>query len=282
MGSENERKDEMENKNGIIESEFTCQRDGLAIRGKMLVPSDAQDEKLPVAVVSHGFMSSWQESYPYAQALADSGYAAFCFDFCGGGPESASEGSTRDMSPLTEVEDLKAVVACARGLDATLDEPVLLAGCSQGGFVSALTAAKLKDEVRGLALIYPAFSIPDDSRHGRMLFMEFDPENVPDELQCGPMALSSRYVLDVQEMDTYAVIAGYTGPVLIVHGDNDQAVDISYSYDAVKAYEDAGASARLEVIEGGEHGWRDRQGTLNPEHLARTQELVEEFAKALA
>ena len=43
-----------------------------------------EGEKLPIAIVSHGFMA-WQDTVRhYVQELARMGYAAYCFDFCGG------------------------------------------------------------------------------------------------------------------------------------------------------------------------------------------------------
>ena len=70
-----------------------------------------------------------------------------------------SDGKTTDMSVLTEVSDLCTVIEYAKGLEYTDSTNILLMGCSQGGFVSALTAAKLRDEIRKLVLFYPAFCI---------------------------------------------------------------------------------------------------------------------------
>lgn len=57
-------------------------------------------------------------------------------------------------------------------------------GCSQGGFVSGMTAAQLKEQIRGLIMFYPALCIPDDARKGHMMFSEFDPQNIPDTFRC--------------------------------------------------------------------------------------------------
>ena len=45
---------------------------------------------------------------------------------------------------------------------------LLLMGCSQGSFVSALTAAKHPALVQKLVLFYPALCIPDDVRAGNL------------------------------------------------------------------------------------------------------------------
>ncbi|MBQ7923632.1 MAG: alpha/beta hydrolase, partial [Clostridia bacterium] len=96
-------------KDGITEREFACKRDGLTIRGSEYRPDG---EKLPIAIVCHGFMA-WQDTVRhYAVMLAEMGYAAYCFDFNGGSVmRSKSDGRTTEMSVLTEIKDLEAVIA---------------------------------------------------------------------------------------------------------------------------------------------------------------------------
>ena len=66
----------------IRRREFSCKRDNLTIRGTEYRP--AQGENLPVAIVCHGFMAFQDTVRQYAKTLARMGYAAYCFDFCGG------------------------------------------------------------------------------------------------------------------------------------------------------------------------------------------------------
>ena len=122
------------------ESTFGCQRTALTIRGTEYRP---EGTNLPVAIVCHGFMA-WQDTVrQYCKLLAEIGYCAYCFDFCGGSVlnKGKSDGKTTEMSVLTEVQDLEAVIEYAQGLPYN-SKKTLLMGCSQGGFVSALTAAK--------------------------------------------------------------------------------------------------------------------------------------------
>lgn len=211
----------------------------------------------------------------YARHLAESGYAAYCFDFNGGSAAgSKSDGKTTDMSVLTEVADLESVIDHVFQLPyIDRDRGVLLMGGSQGGFVSALTAAKRKEQVSQLVLFFPALCIPDDARTGKMIFAEFDPHNVPEQVSCGPMLLGRRYVNDVLDMDPYAEIVSYPGPVLIVHGTNDSTVHPNYAQRAHEAYSKrSGPEARayLELIEGGEHGF-------SQEHDALAMEILDRF-----
>ena len=91
---------------------FSCERDGLTIKGTVFLPKGKPD--CPIAVISHGFMANQMFSQIHAQNLAKMGYAAFCFDFCGGTLVGSSDCDSTDMSVLTEAEDLKAVIEFAK------------------------------------------------------------------------------------------------------------------------------------------------------------------------
>lgn len=254
---------------GISKSRFSCSRDRLTIRGTEYRPAGGS---LPAAIVSHGFMANQNSVRHYARHLAEIGYAAYCFDFNGGSViGSKSDGRTTDMSVLTEVMDLEALIDHVLRLPyISKTRGVVLMGCSQGGFVSALTAAKRKEQVSRLALFYPALCIPDDARAGKMMFAKFDPRNVPERIKCGPMKLGRRYVTDVLDMDPYAEIVPYPGPVLIIHGTGDNIVHPDYARRAYEAYAKRPASdipARLEMIEGGGHGFSKKHDTLAMEKL---------------
>lgn len=250
----------------LTKSKFSCQRDGLTIRGYEYRP---QGEKLPIAIVSHGFMANMMTVKHYAQFLAEMGYAAFCFDFCGGCVMMGkSDGKTTDMSVLTEVRDLCAVIEYAKGLDYTDSSNILLMGCSQGGFVSALTAAKLKDEVKKLVLFYPALCIPDDARSGKMMWAKFDPKNIPETVKCGSMKLGRCYIADVVDMDPYEQIRDYPGDVLIVHGTADKIVAMRYAEEAEKVYDERNSgSVKLHFIENGQHMFSKKHDKIAMEYL---------------
>lgn len=80
------------------------------IYGKLFLPKAKKRKKFPTVIYSHGFGGSYEYGVDYAKALAKKGYAVYCFDFCGGSPDSRSSGSTLDMSIFTEQKDLEAVI----------------------------------------------------------------------------------------------------------------------------------------------------------------------------
>ncbi len=267
---------------GIVHEEFSCYRDGLKIRGSMFRPKGAGP--FPTIVVSHEFMLNRLTTLQYAIMFARMGYAAFCYDFNGGGTISQSEGKTTDMSVLTEVADLKAVIDYVGKQSYTDMNNFNLMGCSQGGFVSALVAAELgEDFVKKLVLFYPALSIPDDANKGTIITARFDPRDVPDRLFCGLIVVGKQYATDTMDMDPFEVISKYRGPVLICFGTKDHIVDYSYgvrAYEAYKAADEAAVASGeldkmplvwLDSIKNGEHGF------LFPPHKKAALNTVKKF-----
>ena len=242
---------------------FQVSRDGKTIRGTRF---GLVRENAPAVILSHGFMANSSMCRKYAKLLADMGFLAFTYDFCGGCLIGRSSGKTTDMSVLTEKDDLRAVIGYVAGLSYVDTDCISLLGCSQGGFVSAIVAAEIPDQIASLALLYPALCIPDDARNGHMMFAKFDPANVPDKMWCGLMRLGSGYVTAVLDMDPNEAIRGYTGPVLYLQGTADTVVHPYYARRAVKEY----PNCEYHEIEGGEHMFRGQ-------HDRIAQELIRGF-----
>ncbi|MDE7310495.1 MAG: alpha/beta hydrolase [Eubacterium sp.] len=246
-------------KKSITVAKFQCKREHCTIRGTEYRPAG---EHLPIAVVSHGFMAYQDTVRQYAKKLAELGYVSYCFDFCGGSViKGKSSGKTTEMSVLTEVKDLEAVIQYAKSKPYSDPGRIVLMGCSQGGLVSALTAAKHSSLISKLILFYPAFCIPYDARRGKMLMAEFDPNHIPDRLRCGPMKLGRCYVQDVIGMDPYLETKGFHGDVLIVHGTRDRIVGLKYVKKAYAAYKKETKEKQLDrkvafrIVKNGKHGF---------------------------
>ncbi len=239
---------------------FSCQRGCLTIRGLIYRP---QGERLPIAILSHGFLANYHSVQSYAQWLAERGYLALCFDFNGGGPEVTSDPDTTQMTIFTEVEDLKTVIAYAKTLESGDPNSILLLGCSQGGIVSALAAKDLGHEIHKLILFYPAFCIPDDADKGEMLFAKFDPQNVPEFLPCGSIQLGRAYATTMQNFDLLGEVSQYQGKVLILSGTQDPIVAPRYVTAAQKAY----PNAELFLIEGAGYSFTGTHKTEVLNHL---------------
>lgn len=266
----------------VTKSAFSCVRDGLTIRGTEYRP---EGERLPAVIVSHGFGSAGSDIAYYAEQLAGWGFAAYVYDFCGGSTRSTSDGRFQDMTVFTEVQDLEAVAAYVGALPYVDEENLILMGCSQGGFVSALVAAAHPDKVSRLVMFYPALCIPEDARRGNMLMYAFDPSDVPElippvllegfpeEVAQFMEPIGRAYVTSVQEMDAFSAIAPYPGPVLIVHGDSDAAVPVVNSRRAQAAYHSVRPlRCQLAEITGANHGFEEQEDV-------HAMELVREFIR---
>ena len=219
-----------------------------SMTGRLYVPTAAAP--VPLVICCHGLVGSIDDLDPVAQTLAGLGVAAFCFAFRNGGPQA---GDTTRMSVMTEVADLEEVLSAARsaadGWEAVDPQRIVFQGVSQGGAVSAITATRHPEEVAGLALWYPAFSITDDLH---LLFASS--EEVPETLTFEGHSLGSIYAEDMWNYDVYADMPRYPSPVLIVHGDADAVAPIGYSERAVQTFPDA----QLLTIEGAGHGLSGR------------------------
>lgn len=225
--------------------ELNFERDGMKIYGNLYLPKNGT-EQFPVAIMAHGFGSSYSNLAPYASILAENGIASYTFDFCGGSTGSRSDGDMLRMSVLTERADMETVLEELRSYDFVNQDQVFLMGESQGGLVVALLAALRNEDVQGLALLYPALVIPDNARERYS-----DIADIPETAYVFGMRVGRIYYEDVLGMNVFDDIGAYDGNVLIIHGSNDSIVPISYSERAVDTY----TSAELVVLDGAGHGF---------------------------
>lgn len=199
---------------------------------------------LPLVILCHGFGGNLRGNQDYADYFLSHGFATFNFDFCGGGYGSRSEGSLLHMSVLTEAEDLNAILDFF-GNDARFSK-ISLWGSSQGGFVSAYTAAQRPQDVAAVVLEFPAFVLQDDARARAA-----EDGSFPETSKVMTVTIGRVYNEDAVSFDIYDVIGAYTGDVLILHGDRDGIVPLKYSQRALEVY----ASAELIVMPGQNHGF---------------------------
>lgn len=249
--------------NSVAETPFLCKKNDMQIRGMQYFP-DGEPKKIkyPAIIVSHGFTGNYVSTADYCRAFAQMGYAAFSFNFCGGGRNDEdsslkSEGESTKTSIFTEVEDLTAVKDYVKELPYVDETNLILAGVSQGGLVSGLTAAKCKDEIKKLIMIYPALCIPDHARRGCLGGSQYDINDVPEIIDCMKTQLGKIFHDTVVSMDVFLELRAYKGPVLILQGLVDETVNYSYAIRAKESYEKG--QCRLQLIRNAGHNLSEKQ-----------------------
>ena len=237
---------------------------GRSIYGKLLLPKGV--ERPPLIVYAHEVGCTHTSGSRYGKHLAAMGYAFFAIDFRGGGEHSRSDGRTEDMSVMTEVEDMEEIVDEVAKWDFVDGKRPILMGGSQGAYVEAIYAGRHPERVRALIELYPTFDIP------AVMHRDFPSvDAIKDRyFYNGWIWFGPRYLYDVWDYDSFAETMNYTGPVLIVQGDRDEIVDMSYPQRAAREY----ADAKLVIIHGAGH-------IFTGEYVTKAQKYIDEFLNTL-
>lgn len=238
---------EKEKKYSVIQEQLEVKKEGgYVIRGLVFRP-DAEG-KYPTAIFSHGFNGNFRQLMHHGNGFAEAGIVCVFFDFCGGGEESTSDGELREMTIMTEANDLVAVLESVKCFPYVDSDCVYLIGESQGGFVSAIVGRAYRESVKGLILWYPAFIIPDDA-------LKRIESGVT---SCFDVELSPNYDIVAKDIDVQDVQLGFGKPVLLLHGNKDEVVPIEYSRTAAANY----AYATLKEIKNAGHGFENENSEL--------------------
>ena len=211
--------------------------DGIRLNAKIDMPYRC-GEKCPLVIVIHGFTGHMEERHITAVSatLNEIGYATLRVDMYGHG---SSDGRFYDHTLFKWLSNAMTVIDYAHGLEWVSD--LYLCGHSQGGLTVMLAAAMKHELIRGLIPMSPAIMIPEQAREGSLLGGGFDPRHVPDEVTRDgrEWILSGNYIRVAQTIYAEKIFPQYTGPVLLIHGDQDEAVPFHYSVEAEKAYQNA-------------------------------------------
>lgn len=208
---------------------YDIPHDGRLVEGSLYLP--ATDGALPLVIFSHGYNGAKTDFATSAETLARSGVASYCFDFCGGSVRAQTALKTTEMTLFTEMQDLEAAIGALRGHPQIDKENLFLFGASQGGLVTAMTAARRADETRGMILLFPALCIADN-------WQERYPTaaDIPEETELWGMKLGRKFFESIRSFDPFSMLGNYRRSVLILHGERDEVVPIAYSRRAQKLY----------------------------------------------
>ena len=232
-----------------MQKTYTVEREGFQISGELYLPDDSKG-RYPMVIMSHGFGGDREGTRPYAEILVKEGIGCYIFDFCGGGLSSKSDGKMTDMSVLTESEDIEAVIENIRKAPFADRKNIFLMGVSQGGVASTIAAGDVADEIKGMVLLYPAYVLFDDARR------KYPSDDlIEDSSTVFGLPVGRKYYEDAFSLNIDDYMVKFTGNVLILHGNVDEVVPLSYSIDARKKF----PAARIVQITDAGHGFYGKE-----------------------
>ena len=206
--------------------------------------------KYPMVMLLHGFTSKKEHALltHLANDLEAMGIASVRFDFNGHGQ---SEGRFQDMTVLNEIEDAKKVFAYVKSLPEVTS--VSMAGHSQGGVVTSMTAGELgRKNIRSIVLMAPAAVLREDSIRGTLFGVKFDPLNPPEYVEIlGGNKVGRGYIKTSQDLPIYETAAKYRGPAFMIHGTGDVIVPYTYSLRYQQIY----PKSKISLLPGFNHSF---------------------------
>lgn len=204
------------------------------------------DGPFPAIILSHGYNGCNTDFASDCLFYAKQGYIAYSFDFCGGSGKSKSTGKSTDMTIFTEKSDLIAIVDYFAKMDKVDSNQLFLMGGSQGGLVTALTVEEKADMIKGMILYYPALCVPDDWRKTYPT-----KDMIPEEVDFWGLKLGKGFFETIHDFYVFDNIGSFDKDILIIHGDKDNIVPLSYSQKAKEKYK----SVELITMTGEGHGF---------------------------
>ncbi len=228
---------------------YVVEREGFQISGELYLPDDSKG-RYPIVIMSHGFGGSREGCRPYAEILVQAGIGCYIFDFCGGGLSSKSDGKMTDMSVLTESADIEAILMDIRKAPFADRKNIFLMGESQGGVAATIAAGDVPGDIKGMVLLYPAYVLFDDAKR------KYPKEDmIEDSTTVFGLPVGRKYYEDAFSLNIDDYMIKFSGNVLILHGNIDEVVPISYSIAAKKKF----PAARVIQITDAGHGFYGKE-----------------------
>lgn len=204
----------------------------------------------PLVIIMHGFNASKEMNLltNLSQQLNERGIATLLFDFNGHGK---SEGSFLDMTIPNELEDARHVYAYAAKLPHITS--ISMTGHSMGAVVVAMLSGELgAGKIKTIVLMSPAPELTEDTAKGDLFGVRYDTKDIPEYITLSNgLQVGRAFLATTPDVPIYETSRRYTGPVLVVHSQDDQLVPYHYGVEFSQIYKDA----RLETLHGLDHNF---------------------------
>lgn len=230
----------------VYEIVYLC--DGLRISGFIGASKDYQNSKHPILILNRGGeVDLYRMSPSYVAAWAEEGYVVLASQYRGSGGKS--EGTDPfggdDIHDVTKLVDIGGQLAFAD------TDNIFMFGVSRGGLMTygacrdddRIRAAVSVSGVSDVAALYNTQEAYRQEHFVRMI--GGTPEEVPEEY-------ARRSAVNwAEEINV---------PLMLIHGDQDERVDVSQAILLAKRLEEYGKDFELIVLEGADHegvSWTD-------------------------
>jgi len=240
----------------VVKQNITIDGDHGKLSAVLRAPKNKKS--YPLVIIMHGFNAN-KEMYlltDLSAQLNKRGIATLLFDFNGHGQ---SEGSFLDMTILNELEDALRVYMYAEKLPKV--KSISMAGHSMGAVVTAMLAGELgKDKIKTIVLMSPAPELKEDTAKGDLFGVRFDTKNVPEYITLSNgLKVGRAFLQTTPNIAIYETAKNYTGPVLVVHSEDDQLVPYRYGVEISKIYK----NAILKILHGLDHNFTQDTPAVN-------------------
>lgn len=238
---------------------ITC--NGIDLHAKLDFPTN-QQEVMPLLIVIPGFTGHMEEEHIIAvsRCANENGFASLRVELYGHGK---SGGEFFDHNVMLWMLEAMCVIDHANSLPFVSD--IYLSGHSQGGLTAVLAAGLKSESIKALIPLSPAINIWDGARKGEMFGMPFDLKTMTEEFGMDDWTLSTNYLRVARMLPVHEAVKLYQGPVLIVHGTDDETVPYRYGEQLAAQYE----NAKLVSIEDEDHCYT--------RHLQQVTDALKDF-----
>jgi uncharacterized protein len=219
------------------------------------------DNPSSIVVMFHGFTGHKVENgYAFrtlSRLLSKQNIASIRMDFSGSGD---SDGEFHEFTFSTECEEARHIINYAK----SISNNISILGFSMGGAVASVVSLEYQEDIQKLLLWAPAGNLNVIAK--RIKNSTKLTSNLTFDL--GGYELSQAFCNEIEDYDIYQHISTYKKSVLIIHGENDQAVDVAFG----KKYNERYPNATLKIISGANHvfsslAWREELYQLSINYL---------------